>query len=182
METLCLLYLCESPLFKSSNLVLCEVFMMGIDRTCTATAQWDTSPQTWQSSAWSGWQNFKAFHLLSPTLPSWPESRTPRAWHRAMHKQFLPVLLKKDMAFLHYSLWNQISALHKYSYLQGCVFSALAHLCLIDFNMDSLNGLSFDLFPQELMSRNYFKNANQIFVVTNSLICCDLSSRPSKTA
>lgn len=44
-------------------------------------------------------------------------------------------------------------------YLQGCVFCVFARLCLIDSNMGFLNGLSSDLFPQELLTQNDFKDA-----------------------
>lgn len=63
--------------------------------------------------------------------------------------------------FLHGSLFSQFraSSLLEYFYLQGCVFSVFALLCLIDSNMGFLNGLSSDLFPQELMTQNDFKDA-----------------------
>lgn len=59
------------------------------------------------------------------------------------------------LPLLHDSLFKQFpaSALHEYFYLQGCVFFVFVLLCLIDSNMGFLNGLSSDLFPQELMTQ-----------------------------
>lgn len=79
-----------------------------------------------------------------------------------MHR--LPVLLAfNDVAFFPSfpSLFSQLraSSSHKYFYLQGCVFCVFSLLCLIDSNMGFLNGLSSDLFPQEPMTQNHFKDA-----------------------
>lgn len=53
----------------------------------------------------------------------------------------------------------QASSFHEYFYLQGYVFCVFVLICLIDSNMGFLNGLSSDLFPQELMTQNELKNA-----------------------
>lgn len=51
------------------------------------------------------------------------------------------------------------SRTHLDFYLQGCAFSVFLPLCLIDSNMGFPEGLSSDLFPQELMTSNHFKGA-----------------------
>lgn len=63
--------------------------------------------------------------------------------------------------FLHGNLFSQFQASSSQEdfYLQGCVFCVFVLLCLIDSNMGFLKGLSSDLFPQELMTQNDFKDA-----------------------
>lgn len=51
------------------------------------------------------------------------------------------------------------SSIHGWVSLQGCVFCVFVLLCLIDSNMGFLNALSSDLFPQERMTQNDFKDA-----------------------
>lgn len=81
--------------------------------------------------------------------------------HRAFSSCFANIQRHCLTHFLHGSLFNQFQAstLHEYFYLQGCVFCVFVLLCLIDSNMGFLNGLSSDLFPQELMTQNDFKDA-----------------------
>ncbi len=94
---------------------------------------WEHSCQTWWLTCGTGYNVIKSciciFFLLCWHLATWP------------------------FPFLHGSLFSQFQA-----YLQGCVFCVFSLLCLIDSNKGFLNGLSSDLFPQELMTQNDFKD------------------------
>lgn len=146
-ETFCLLSY-VSRRFSNQATLLCEVNPWWGYVFHYPTAQWDVSLLT-RSVVWCEWRRSRLtelcsvksdiciFFLLCWHLTTWP------------------------FPFLHGSLFNQFqaSSLHENFYLQGCVFSVFALLCLIDSNMGFLNGLSSDLFPQEPMTQNDFKDA-----------------------
>lgn len=81
-----------------------------------------------------------------------------------MRVHFLPVLLLFNMwpfpFIARQSIEPVSSFLLTFIFLPaGLCFYVFALLCLIDSNMGFLNGLSSDLFSQELMTQNDFKDA-----------------------